>query len=89
MLPCIWKKYLGVDCMGCGFQRAMELLLNGEFVESVALFPAGIPVLLTLLFLVYHLIFRPFNGANILTVLFIVAASIMVTHFIFKMIFQF
>lgn len=89
MLPCIWKKYLGVECMGCGFQRSMKLLWNGEFVESVALFPAGIPMLLTLLFLVYHLIFRPFHGAKVLTILFIATASIMVTHFILKMIFQF
>ena len=74
--------------MGCGFQRSMHLLWNGEILKSVVLFPAGIPMLLTLFFLVYHLIFRPFHGAKIITVLFIITAFIMVIHFMIKMILQ-
>ena len=74
--------------MGCGLQRSMHLLWKGEFLESILLFPAGIPLLLTFLFLIYHLIFKPKHGAKIITVLFIITAIIMIVSFIFKIISQ-
>jgi hypothetical protein len=89
MIPCVWRKYLGVECMGCGFQRSISLLWEGELFQSIAMFPAGIPMLLTLAFLVYHLMFKPVYGAKTLTVLFITTAFIMVTHFILRMIMQY
>jgi hypothetical protein len=34
MIPCMNKTLFGVDCMGCGTQRALAFLLKGEFVEA-------------------------------------------------------
>jgi hypothetical protein len=40
MFPCLSKTLLGVECLGCGFQRSLLLLFQGEFVASFELYPA-------------------------------------------------
>jgi len=40
MLPCATKQILGVDCPGCGLQRSMLLLLQGDFLEAFYMYPA-------------------------------------------------
>lgn len=48
MLTCPWRKFFHMDCPGCGFQRSLAALLNGNLHESFALYPATIPVLFAL-----------------------------------------
>ena len=45
MLPCISKRVLGVDCPGCGLQRWVALLLQGEVAASFHMYPALFPML--------------------------------------------
>ncbi len=33
-IPCLWKTLTGFDCAGCGLQRAVAGLLQGEFVAA-------------------------------------------------------
>ena len=40
MVPCMNKSIFGIDCMGCGTQRSLALLLDGEFIEAFKIFPA-------------------------------------------------
>ncbi len=40
MLPCLTKKFLGFDCPGCGLQRSVSFLLQGEFVSAFKMYPA-------------------------------------------------
>ena len=40
MLECTNKKIFGVECMGCGIQRATALLFQGEFVAAFKMYPA-------------------------------------------------
>lgn len=40
MLPCLNKKFFGIDCPGCGMQRAVSLLLQGEFTDAFYMYPA-------------------------------------------------
>lgn len=82
---CFYKKYLGVECPGCGMQRSFIELLKGNFIESIALFPALLPILILVLFLVLHLIFKFRNGAYILKILFIINTSILVLNYIYKL----
>lgn len=49
MLPCLFKKLTGFDCLGCGFQRAFFLLLEGNISEAFTMFP---PILTSVLFLI-------------------------------------
>ena len=46
LLPCPFKFLTGLDCPGCGFQRAMLALAQGNFTESFKLYPPTIPLLL-------------------------------------------
>ena len=45
LLPCPFKKLTGIDCPGCGFQRSVLALLQGNFYQSILLYPATIPLL--------------------------------------------
>ena len=82
---CFYKKYLGVECPGCGMQRSFIELLKGEFYESFIMFPALIPTIFLILFLIFHLIFKFKNGANFLKIIFIINTTIVVLSYIYKL----
>lgn len=63
MLPCLNKKYLGFECMGCGIQRSIALLLRGEFTEAFLMYPAIYPLIALLGILVLNQ-FISFKYAN-------------------------
>ena len=45
MLPCLSKQITGMDCPGCGIQRSISLLLEGEIVQSFLMYPALLPII--------------------------------------------
>lgn len=52
MPKCIFKLLTGLDCPGCGFQRAVHALLHGHFLQALRynlFFAVAIPYLLALL----------------------------------------
>ena len=85
-LPCLNKSVLGIDCPGCGMQTAFIELLKGNFIESIKLYPALIPTIIMLAFLILHLIIRIKNGALILKITFIINCSIIIISYINKLI---
>jgi hypothetical protein len=46
LLPCPFKYITGVDCPGCGFQRSVIALIQGNLHQSLLLYPAAIPLLM-------------------------------------------
>ncbi len=46
MLPCPFKFITGIDCPGCGFQRSLLALLQGNLHQSFQLYPPAIPLLI-------------------------------------------
>ncbi|WP_255493216.1 DUF2752 domain-containing protein [Flavobacterium sp. SOK18b] len=40
MLPCLSKTIFGIECLGCGFQRALLLLIQGNLTEAFKMYPA-------------------------------------------------
>ena len=50
MLPCLNKKLLGIDCLGCGMQRAVALILHGDFVAAFYMYPAIYTLIFTFWF---------------------------------------
>ncbi|MBT8182724.1 DUF2752 domain-containing protein [uncultured Eudoraea sp.] len=46
LLPCLNKQLLGIECTGCGIQRAAVLLFHGEFIEAFRMYPAIYPLIL-------------------------------------------
>ena len=54
MLPCLSKTLFGIECLGCGFQRALLLLFQGEFLAAFKMYPAIYTSLLFLGFVVFY-----------------------------------
>src|SRR5680860_131224 len=51
MLPCMTKQFLGFDCPGCGLQRSIVFLLQGDFVAAFKMYPAIYPMVLLFSFI--------------------------------------
>jgi hypothetical protein len=51
LLSCPVKAFVGVECPGCGFQRAFLALLQGDLGECWHQYPPLIPFLLTIVLL--------------------------------------
>ena len=65
---CLFLKYVGYECPGCGLQRSFLALLRGDIGESLKLYPALIPMILMFAYLTLHLRFRFKQGGKILRV---------------------
>jgi hypothetical protein len=55
MLPCLFKTLFGIECLGCGFQRAVFLLFQGDFFNAFKMYPAVYSTLLFLGFGTFYL----------------------------------
>ncbi|WBL23573.1 DUF2752 domain-containing protein [Zunongwangia sp. HRR-M8] len=85
MLPCLNKTLLGVECYGCGGQRAAVLLFQGHFKEAFIMYPAIYSLLIFAVFLIIN-IFYKFKGDFKIKIAFIFFnASIMIISYIIKM----
>ena len=86
MIPCLNKKLFGFECFGCGMQRAVSLLFDGEFIAAFKMYPA-IYTLIPLFILIGINIFYKFKNANrIINVLAIVSVITIVLSYIIKLI---
>jgi hypothetical protein len=83
---CSFREHTGLDCPGCGLQRSILALLEGELLESIMLFPALLPVMAMFVFLGIHLVFKLKHGALILKIFYIGNISIILLNYIFKLI---
>ncbi|GAA4304308.1 DUF2752 domain-containing protein [Aestuariibaculum suncheonense] len=84
MLPCLNKKLFGMECMGCGMQRSLSLLVHGEFIAAFKMYPAIYTLLIMFLVIAFNL-FKSFKSANrIILVLAIINAIIIITSFFIK-----
>lgn len=86
MLHCPSKKWMLIDCPGCGLQRSVIALLKGDIAESLLVYPPGLMVMSTVLMLVLHLLFRFQQGAFILKVFYIVTTAIVLVNYIYKIV---
>ena len=85
-LVCFYKSTFGIECPGCGTQRAFILLLRCEFLESFFTYPPLIFFLSLMLFLILHLIFKFRKGGTYLMYLFLFTALIVMINFICRLI---
>ncbi len=81
MLPCFTKKMFGIDCPGCGLQRAIVFLAKGEFVEAFKMYPAIYPILFLFGFMAINK-FVNFKYANtaIAILMYTSVASILINY---------
>lgn len=86
MLPCLNKSLFGVDCTGCGAQRAAVLLFQGEFSKAFFMYPAIYSLLILLVFLLFNLFYKFKYDYSIKMGLILINAFIIAAAYIFKMI---
>lgn len=84
MLTCPSKKFLGVECLGCGAQRAVVLVFEGKFSEAFQMYPAVYTVLLFFFTLGLSFIDKKRKYSSVLMGLIVINLIIMVSSYIYK-----
>jgi hypothetical protein len=85
MLPCLSKKLFGIDCFGCGIQRSVVLLFQGEFEAAFYMYPAIYSMLLFFLFIGINLLDKSRDYHRLIVLLGIITAFIMVFSYFYKL----
>ena len=86
LLPCPFKYLTGVDCPGCGFQRAVMALCKGNLAQSVYFYPAAIPLLLLFIYGMADSFYKLDNSKGIIKkTSFVIAGSIVLVSYTLKM----
>jgi hypothetical protein len=86
MLPCLSKQLLGMDCPGCGIQRAFFLLFRGEFLAAFKMYPAIYPILGLFGFLLLDQFFKIKYANTISIILMITSVLLILINFLLKLI---
>jgi hypothetical protein len=86
LLPCLNKQLFGIECYGCGSQRAVLLLLDGEFTAAFRMFPAIYSVLILLIFILFNLFHRFKYDFSIKIGFILLNAAIIIINYTVKMI---
>ncbi len=89
MLPCLNKQLFGIDCLGCGAQRSIILVFQGEFQAAFRMYPAIYSILLLLVFLVVNLFVKFRGDWYVKAGLIILNALIIITAYFYKVSFIF
>lgn len=86
MLPCVNKALFGFDCMGCGIQRSLYLIVQGEFLAAFFMYPAIYPLALLLATISIN-IFKKIKYYNkIITILAVITVITIIVSFTIKII---
>ena len=89
LLPCFLKSHFGLECPGCGMQRSLIALLQGDILESLHYHVALIPFIITISLLIAQLIIKHEKGGKWVMWAFIITTGITVVQFIIKQIMLF
>jgi hypothetical protein len=84
LLTCPSKHFLHLDCPGCGLQRSIVALLEGDIVQSIQLYPATMPLFFTFILTALHLKFNFKQGALVIKWSYILTALIIVIFYFYK-----
>ena len=88
LLPCINKKILGFECMGCGMQRSLALILRGDLIDAFFMYPAIYSLIAFFGFIIINA-FKNFKNSNkIILILAVTNVILILGNFIIKLIDQ-
>lgn len=86
LLSCFFKTNFGIECLGCGMQRALIELLKGNFSASLNYNISLIPFILMIIALITQLIIKHPKGGFVTLVLFITTTALSIGHYVYKQI---
>ncbi|NMH86081.1 DUF2752 domain-containing protein [Flavivirga algicola] len=84
MLPCLNKKLFGVECMGCGLQRSIALILKGQFIDAFYMYPAIYSLIILFLYIGINIFFKFKHSNKIIGGLAILTVAIIIVSYIIK-----
>lgn len=84
MLPCLTKKFLGIECFGCGIQRAIILIFQGEFQAAFKMYPAIYLMLAFVFFICLNFFDKKRDYHKLIIFLGIFTAFVMVISYFYK-----
>lgn len=84
MLTCPSKKFLGVECLGCGAQRAVMLVFEGRFTEAFEMYPAVYTLLLFFCLLGISFIDRKRKYTTVLLFMALINLMIMIISYVYR-----
>lgn len=84
MVPCLNKSIFGLECLGCGIQRATALLFQGEFVAAFKMYPAIYTLFILLFFVLFNLFVKFRFDFHIKMGLVFINVIIIVVSYFFK-----
>lgn len=85
MIPCLNKQLFGIDCPGCGIQRAAVLMFKGDFLGAFEMYPAIYTLVFLLLFLGVNLLLKLKYAFQIKLFLLLLNVVIIMGSYILKM----
>ena len=85
LLPCLNKQIFGLDCYGCGGQRALLMVFRGEFSAAFKMFPAIYPLLILLGFVLVNLFIKIKADYIIKISLILITAGVILINYAIKM----
>ncbi len=86
LLTCPSKYFFHFDCPGCGLQRSILALIKGDFVRSLQLYPATIPILFLIFYTILHLKFDFKSGAQVIKYIYLFTSIIVFIFYLYKII---
>ena len=86
MLPSLSKQFLGFDCPGCGLQRSVVFLLQGDFMAAFKMYPAIYAILLLFGFLLVDRLIRVRHSSKITVFLMLSSLVLILGNYILKFI---
>ncbi|MCC8146663.1 MAG: DUF2752 domain-containing protein [Bacteroidales bacterium] len=86
LLTCPSKHLFHMDCPGCGLQRSILALLEGDFTKSFALYPATIPIIVLLSYTALHIKLDFRYGSLIIKWGYIACTAIIMISYLYKII---
>ena len=86
MLPCLNKKLFGIDCMGCGMQRSISLILHGEFTAAFHMYPAIYSLIVLFIYIGLNIFFKFKNSNKVITALAIITLATIIISYVIKII---
>jgi len=85
MIPCINKKIFGIECLGCGMQRATALLFSGQFEAAFKIYPAIYTIFLLLAVILFNFFVKFKFDYHLKIGLILLNAIVMIISYFIKM----
>ena len=85
MLPCLSKSLFGFDCIGCGFQRALLAVFQGQFIKALWLYPAIFPLLLLATAVVFSKFYKYKYHQKTINLLSLISIGTIIANYLIKL----